>query len=150
MFNRIIEILSLPIMILNMVGGIIGGIWLAILGEWGLIGIGILLMFTSHWILAILMMPSLLFMGIAMHFYEKKNFLAYLFVFISQLYTNLLIVATFIFAFFIFLHQVIRLEIFFVCQLAKSFHLHHLTLPLDSQVLSNQKDCVFHLVFLLP
>jgi hypothetical protein len=101
MFNRIIEILSLPIMILNMVGGIIGGIWLAILGEWGLIGIGILLMFTSHWILAILMMPSLLFMGIAMHFYEKKNFLAYLFVFISQLYTNLLIVATFIFAFFV-------------------------------------------------
>jgi len=63
MFNRIIEILSLPIMILNMVGGIIGGIWLAILGEWGLIGIGILLMFTSHWILAILMMPSLLFNG---------------------------------------------------------------------------------------
>jgi len=40
-------------------------------------------------------------MGIAMHFYEKKNFLAYLFVFISQLYTNLLIVATFIFAFFV-------------------------------------------------
>ena len=101
MFNRIIEILSLPIILLNMVGGIVGGIWLAVLGEWGLIGIGILLLFTSHWILSILMIPSLPLAGIAMHFYEKKNFLSHVFVFISQLYTNILIIATCVFAFFV-------------------------------------------------
>ena len=101
MFNRIIEILSLPIMLLNMVGGIAGGIWLAILSEWGLIGIGILLLFISHWILFILMIPSLPIAGIAVHFYEKKNFLGHVFGFISQLYTNILIVATCVFAFFV-------------------------------------------------
>ena len=101
MFNRIIEILGLPIILLNMVGGIAGGIWLAVLGEWWLIGIGILLLFTSHWILSILMIPSLPIAVIAMHFYEKKNFLGHVFGFISQLYTNILIVATCVFAFFV-------------------------------------------------
>lgn len=48
MLNKIIEILSVPIMILNIAGGIVGGIWLAILGEWTLIVIGVLLLFTSH------------------------------------------------------------------------------------------------------
>jgi hypothetical protein len=102
MFNRIIEILSLPIMLLNIGGGIIGGIWLAVLGEWSLIGIGVLLLFTSHWILSILMMPSLAIAGIAMHFYGRKNyFWGHLFGFISQLYTNILIVGTCVFAFFL-------------------------------------------------
>jgi len=101
MFNRIIKILSIPIMILNMVGGIIGGIWLAILGEWRLLGIGVFLLLTSHWIISILMMPSLLFGPIAVYFYERKNPLGHLFGFISVLYTNILIVGTCVFAFFI-------------------------------------------------
>jgi len=33
MFNRILEIFSVPIMILNFGGGIVGGIWLAFIGE---------------------------------------------------------------------------------------------------------------------
>lgn len=101
MFNKIVEILSVPIMILNIGGGIVGGIWLAFLGEWRLIGIGILLLFTLHWILSILMMPSLPIAGIAIYFYKKKNPLGHLFGFISQLYTNILIVGTCVFAFFI-------------------------------------------------
>lgn len=101
MLNRIIEIFSVPIMILNFGGGIVGGIWLAFLGEWKLIGIGILLLFTSHWILSILMMPAIPIGAIGLHFYEKKNPLGHLFGFISQLYTNILIVGTCVLAFFI-------------------------------------------------
>jgi hypothetical protein len=76
-------------MILNVAGSIVGGIWLAILGQWKLIGIGVLLMFTSHWVLSILMMPSLPIAGIAAYLYERKNPLGHLFGFISQLYTNI-------------------------------------------------------------
>jgi hypothetical protein len=101
MINKILEILTIPILILNMLGGIIGGIWLAFLGEWRLILIGILLVFTSHFYLSILMLPGLLFVPIGVHFFEKKNPLGYLFGCLSQFYTNLLIVATCAFAFFI-------------------------------------------------
>lgn len=93
------EMFSVPIMILNMAGGIVGGIWLVFLGEWRLIGIGILLLFTSHWILSILMIPSMPIAGIAVYFYEKNNPLGHLFGFISQLYTNILIIGTCVFAF---------------------------------------------------
>jgi hypothetical protein len=84
-----------------MVGGIIAGIWLAFLGEWGLILIGIVLLFTSHFYLSILMLPGLLFAPICVRLYEKKNPLGHLFGFLSQFYTNLLIVGTCAFAFFV-------------------------------------------------
>ncbi|MCX5632316.1 MAG: hypothetical protein NTW93_01350 [Phycisphaerae bacterium] len=101
MIDKIIKILSIPILILNMVSGIIAGIWLAFLGEWRLILIGILLIFTSHFYISILMLPALLFVPIGVRLYEKKNPLAYLFLFLSEFYTNLLIVGTCAFAFFI-------------------------------------------------
>jgi len=88
-------------MILDLAGGIVGGIWLAILGEWLLIGIGILLMFISRQILSILIMLNLPIGVIAAYFLERKNPLGLLFGFISHLYTNILIVGTCIFAFII-------------------------------------------------
>jgi hypothetical protein len=99
MFNKIIQALTIPIMILNFGGGIVGGIWLAFLGAWKLIIIGIVLVFVSHWLLALLMMPSLLISGVALKFGEKNKFVLYLFGLLSQLYTNILIVATCVFAF---------------------------------------------------
>jgi hypothetical protein len=101
MLGKIIEIFSIPIMILNMAGGIIGGICLAILGEWRLIGIGLLFLFTFHWILAILLMVNLPIAGIAVYCYKRKSILGHLFGFISQLYINILIVGTCVFAFYI-------------------------------------------------
>lgn len=101
MINRILEILTVPIMFLNFAGGIVGGIWLAFLGEWKLIGIGIFLLFTSHWILSILMMPGIPIAGIAAHLFEKKHPLGHLVGYLAQLYTNILIVGTCVLAFFI-------------------------------------------------
>jgi len=104
MFNRIVNILGVPIMFLNLASGIFAGIWLAILGEWLLLGIGILFLFTSHWLLALLMLPSLPIAGLATYFYEKKNPLRHLLSYISILYTNILIVVTFFFAYSICSH----------------------------------------------
>jgi hypothetical protein len=88
-------------MILNFAGGIVGGIWLAFLGEWGLIGIGVVLLFVSNWILSFFMIPSMILSSIGMKFYGKNKFLVLLFGYISQLYINILIIATCVFAFLI-------------------------------------------------
>ena len=101
LLNRIIEIFILPLMILNFGGGIVGGIWLAFKSEWKLIGIGIFLLFNSHWILSILMMLCLPISAISIKLYEKKNPLGHFFGFLSQFYTNLLIIVTCAFAFFV-------------------------------------------------
>jgi len=53
--------LSLPIAILNMFGGVTAGIWLACLGEWKAIGFGLLLLVSSHFLLAFVLMPGFVF-----------------------------------------------------------------------------------------
>lgn len=94
-----IELLSLPITIVNSFSGIVGGIWLALLGEWQLIILGILFIFTSKWILSILLLLNLP-IGMALMFFHKKNkFLTYLFSYLSQLYVNILVIATCVLAF---------------------------------------------------
>jgi hypothetical protein len=35
-FTKLAAALSVPLGLLNMLGGIVAGIWLAILGEWGM------------------------------------------------------------------------------------------------------------------
>jgi hypothetical protein len=101
MLNKILEILVIPIMILNFASGIVGGIWLAFLGEWKLIGIGVLLMIASPWFLSILMMPGLLISGIALKYANKNKIIFSSIGFMSQLYTNILITSTCVFAFLV-------------------------------------------------
>lgn len=87
-----------PIAVLNTFGGVAGGIWLAIRGEWKLIGIGLLLVLISQWILAILMAPGLLIAVAGSYFDRKRSFLRDVFGFMAQFYTNLLIVGSCVFA----------------------------------------------------
>jgi len=101
MIAKLVEILSIPIMILNLFGIIVGGIWLAILGEWRLIGIGVFLMFTSHWIISISLYPNILLSGLAFYFLKKFKPVSLFIGYILQLYTNILIVGSCIGAFYI-------------------------------------------------
>ncbi|NPU82979.1 MAG: hypothetical protein HPY65_00715 [Syntrophaceae bacterium] len=101
MITKLLQAMSIPIIILNMVGGFIGGIWLAFLGEWKLIGIGLLLLFTSHWIISILLMPTIPIGLLSFHFLKKKNILGHFFGFLSILYTNFLIIGSCYVAFLI-------------------------------------------------
>ena len=101
MFGKILNLLSVPIMFLNIGSGIIGGIWLAILGKWSLLGIGLLFSFTSHWLFALLMLPGLPLAALGVYLYEKRNPLRYVISYISQLHTNILIVLTILFAYLV-------------------------------------------------
>lgn len=57
----LVTALTVPLVLMNMLGGIISGIWLAFLGEWAAIGMGIFLLIGSTFILGIAMMPGLIF-----------------------------------------------------------------------------------------
>lgn len=87
-FSRLATALAVPLGLLNLLGGIVAGIWLAVLGKWGIIGYGIGALFVSGFGLGIAMMPGLLFAAPAGVFYEKENKLGfYFFGFLGALYT---------------------------------------------------------------
>ena len=73
MFTRFIEIISIPIIFLNFGSGIVGGVWLAFLGEWRLVGIGVALLFTASFSLSILMLPSIPIGMIATYFLNRRK-----------------------------------------------------------------------------
>ena len=99
MFKGIIAAFTVPITVLNWGSGVVGGIWLAFRGEWKLIIIGVVLMFTLHWILSLLMMPNLALGGLAVYLYNRKNPLGHIVGYLSQVYTNILIILTIVAAF---------------------------------------------------
>jgi hypothetical protein len=57
------SILMLPIMILNFFSGIVGGVWLAVLGYWHIILVAIGLIMGGSLLVSLLLMPSLLLLG---------------------------------------------------------------------------------------
>jgi hypothetical protein len=84
----LITALSIPLMILNLLGGIVAGIWLALLGEWGTIGYGIAAFFMSSFALSIILMPSMLLAAPAAYYAERGNTFGLLcFGSLSSLYT---------------------------------------------------------------
>lgn len=79
--------LALVLMPINMLGGIVAGIWLAILGEWGSIGYGLMFGIGGAFLIGLAMMPGMLFAGPAVMLHEKGNrFGFYTFGFLSTLY----------------------------------------------------------------
>jgi hypothetical protein len=86
--TTLISTLMLPIIILNLLGGIIAGIWLAILGEWRAIGIGIASIFVSHFALSFALMLSMPLMFPVAYFIEKRNKIGiFFFGFLNLAYT---------------------------------------------------------------
>ena len=84
--------LSIPIIILNIFGGIVSGIWLAILGEWDDIGMGIGFIFVSGFGISFALMPGLLFSALAMLAFERgKKVIGIILGYIASLYTYALI-----------------------------------------------------------
>src|SRR2546426_4181254 len=69
----IVAALSYPITILNWFGAITSGIWLAILGEWKAIGIGVPSFILSGIVVSFALMPGLVLMAPAIRFEESGN-----------------------------------------------------------------------------
>jgi hypothetical protein len=83
-----ITALTIPLALLNMLGGVVSGIWLGILGEWSTIGLGILFFLGSTLLLGIVLLPSILLAAPAAYCAEKGKTLAMLcFGALSNLYT---------------------------------------------------------------
>lgn len=86
--SSFIPVLFLPLIAINMLGGVISGIWLAVIGEWGLIGYGLLALLFAGMLLGLAMMPGMIFAGPALLMLEKGNRLGgYVFGFLSTVYT---------------------------------------------------------------
>lgn len=102
--GRVVDMINAPLILMNYLSGIVGGIWLAIYREWRLIFIGIALLVVSHVFIASLLLPARLLASFGMYLYKRKNPLFYLSGFLSHFYTNLLIVGTCAIAFFLCAH----------------------------------------------
>lgn len=91
---RLLAVLAVPLGILNLFGGIVSCIWLAILGEWRLIGYGILALLVSSMGLGLAMAPGLIFAGPAAVMLEKGNKICgYFFGLISTIYKDAVLTA---------------------------------------------------------
>jgi len=66
-----ITALSFPLMLLNVFGGIVSGIWLAVIHDWKTLGIGISFFFFSTFILGIVLIPSVLLVAPAAYCAER-------------------------------------------------------------------------------
>jgi len=87
-FLGFITVISIPLLILNILGGIVAGIWLAILGEWGTIGYGVVAFFGSTFTLGFVLMPSIFLAATAAYCEKKGNtFGMFCFATLASLYT---------------------------------------------------------------
>lgn len=73
-FSGLITALSAPILILSILGGIVGAIWLMVAGEWPLFIGGLLYIMFGAMIIGLLLMPSLLFAAPAAAFAAKRKY----------------------------------------------------------------------------
>ena len=108
----IAAIFTTPIIILNSIGGIISCIWLAILGQWGMLIAGIVLLLFGCKIIGLLLFPQLLLATPGVLLAQKGKYRwAVLFMALSHFYIGLLITAwcTFMCSLFI---DVLPLHIF--------------------------------------
>lgn len=85
--KALIAVVAFPLKMLNMFGGIVAGVWLAILGEWGTIGYGFVGYIFASYAIGLIMMPGLAFGAPAAALFEKgRTALAFPLVLLSKLY----------------------------------------------------------------
>lgn len=87
-FAKIISMFVIALGLINIFGGVISGIWLSILGEWAMIGYGLLALIISGMGISLALIPGLLFVAPAAVMLEKGNkVIGYLLGFLGSLYT---------------------------------------------------------------
>lgn len=86
--EQLIRVSSVPIIFCDLIGCIGSVIWLMVLGEWGILGYGLLAMIISSFLISFALIPGLLLAVPAMSFLEKDNKLGgYFFGFLGSIYT---------------------------------------------------------------
>lgn len=95
-----------PLMLLNALGAIVAVVWLAILGEWGLIGYGILALMIALYPLSLALAPGIIIALPGMALFAKGRYvIGSLFVILSGLYSYSVITAWCILTIYFFTNQ---------------------------------------------
>lgn len=93
-FLGLIQALLMPLLILNMLGGVVSAIWLLILGEWRLVVWGLAVMLLGKFCLMIALLPSVLLGAPALYLANKEKWtVANILMLPSILYTNAVMTA---------------------------------------------------------
>jgi hypothetical protein len=87
------ELLMLPLMVLNTVGAVVSGIWLLILREWLLVGLGLAIGLLGNWLIGLAIMLGMLLFGTPGMALAQKNkkTVAMFFALLNALYVSALI-----------------------------------------------------------
>lgn len=103
MLERLLAVTSVPVMLMNLFGGIVSGIWLAFLGEWKALGIGVAVLFTGNFIVSMLLLPAMIFVWPGGKLMEKgHHWLGFGVSSIGMLYNSALIISWCFIAFMVF------------------------------------------------
>jgi hypothetical protein len=87
-----LQLIQTFFMTLNIFGVLAGAIWLAIIGKWSLLGVGVASMFFSAWMIGFAMMPgALLAMASAPFLGKRLWFLGFPFLLAESIYSNAII-----------------------------------------------------------
>lgn len=85
--------LSIPLLFLNLLGGIVGGIWLALLGEWPIIISGFAILLLGPWVASILLAPGFGLAGLGVMSLERgKGTLGWCFILLAAPWAPLVII----------------------------------------------------------
>jgi hypothetical protein len=102
--SALLQLLLLPLMLLNFFGALVAGIWLAVLGDWRAIGYGIASIFVSTFILGIALLPQSVLGAPAIWCYEKGyRVVGWIFGLLSAVYLYALITVWCGFVFWFFM-----------------------------------------------
>ncbi|MBI5528062.1 MAG: hypothetical protein HY897_17155 [Deltaproteobacteria bacterium] len=98
----LISLVMYPLVLLEVFGAIVSGIWLAIVGQWWAIGYGLLALFAPF-VLGLVMVPGLLFAVSAYALAARgRSFLAFPFVLLGQVWAYAVVCAWCLGVFFFF------------------------------------------------
>lgn len=105
--ENMMGVFTVVLILFNALGGIVAGIWLAILGEWGFIGYGLMFSIGGVLLISFAMLPGLLLAGPALLF-EKKGIKigSYFFGFLSIVYTFAVLTAWCLFILYSFVGHI--------------------------------------------
>lgn len=110
--GALLSAIFIPLMILNLLGGFVGGIWLAIAGEWYTIFLGLLILLVGAFAVSLLLMPGLGLAVVGVMALERGNKrTGWFFILLSSPWTPAVIFAWQIAIFMVFGNRVTRPEI---------------------------------------
>ena len=85
--QTLFAIFQLPIMVLNVFGFIISGVWLLVIGQWRSVVVGVLITMVAPFALGLAIFPGMIFHGPTVYFAERKVTIGvYCFGFLSSIY----------------------------------------------------------------